>query len=146
MVLASLPFVRFVQMMAGQTQPMFRDRQVRGFLITIVVLVLVVTIYRVVANDDHLEHALREGLFNVTSIITGTGYASVDYQLWGGFPVILFFFIGLIGDAPDRRVVRSRSSAIRFCWARSRSKCGASTHPAASSRCATTAGRLTRLF
>ncbi|MCB2120126.1 MAG: TrkH family potassium uptake protein [Rhodobacteraceae bacterium] len=97
MVLASLPFVRFVQMMAGQTQPMFRDRQVRGFLITIVVLVLVVTIYRVVANDDHLEHALREGLFNVTSIITGTGYASVDYQLWGGFPVILFFFIGLIG-------------------------------------------------
>ncbi len=48
-------------------------------------------------NNDHVEHAFREALFNVTSIITGTGYASVDYQLWGGFPVVMFFFIGLIG-------------------------------------------------
>ncbi len=97
MVLASLPFVRFVQMMAGQTRPMLQDRQVRGFLWTIAILVAMVAAYRVLANGDHFEHALREGLFNVTSIITGTGYASVDYQLWGGFPVVLFFFIGLIG-------------------------------------------------
>jgi trk system potassium uptake protein TrkH len=33
----------------------------------------------------------------VTSIISGTGYSSGDYQLWGGVPVVLFFFIGLIG-------------------------------------------------
>jgi trk system potassium uptake protein TrkH len=97
MVLASLPFVRFVQVMAGQTRPMLQDRQVRGFLWTIAILVAMVAAYRVLANGDHFEHALREGLFNVTSIITGTGYASVDYQLWGGFPVVLFFFIGLIG-------------------------------------------------
>lgn len=97
MVLASLPFVRFVQVIAGQTRPMLQDRQVRGFLWTIAFLVAMVAAYRVFANGDHFEHALREGLFNVTSIITGTGYASVDYQLWGGFPVVLFFFIGLIG-------------------------------------------------
>ena len=36
-------------------------------------------------------------MFNVTSIISGTGYASVDYQLWGAFPVVIFFFLGLIG-------------------------------------------------
>ena len=29
--------------------------------------------------------------------VTGTGYASEDYMLWGAFPVTLFFFIGLIG-------------------------------------------------
>ena len=33
----------------------------------------------------------------MTSILSGTGYASVDYQLWGAFPVVLFFMIGLIG-------------------------------------------------
>lgn len=97
MVLASLPFVRYVQIMAGSARPLWRDVQVRGFLWTIAVLVLLVTVYRVVANNDTLEHAFREGLFNVTSIITGTGYASVDYQLWGAFPAVLFFFIGLIG-------------------------------------------------
>ncbi|MCE8455676.1 potassium transporter TrkG, partial [Rhodovulum sulfidophilum] len=36
-------------------------------------------------------------LFNVTSIISGTVFSSTDYQLWGALPVILFFFIGLIG-------------------------------------------------
>jgi len=45
----------------------------------------------------HPEQALREALFNITSIMTGTGYASVDYMLWGPFLVVLFFFIGLIG-------------------------------------------------
>lgn len=97
MVLASLPFVRYVQMLAGTVGPLLRDAQVRAFLWTIAVLVAVIAAYRVIVNDDDLEHALREALFNVTSVITGTGFASVDYQLWGPFPVVLFFFIGLIG-------------------------------------------------
>jgi trk system potassium uptake protein TrkH len=50
-----------------------------------------------VANVDHFEHGFREGVFNVTSIMSGTGYASVDYQLWGTFPIVAFFFLGLIG-------------------------------------------------
>lgn len=97
MVLASLPFVRYVQIMTGSVRPLWRDSQVRAFLGTIAVLVAVVVLFRVTINGDHAEHALREALFNVTSIITGTGFASVDYQLWGGFPMMLFFFIGLIG-------------------------------------------------
>lgn len=97
MVLASLPFVRYVQLLAGSHQPLFRDSQVRGFLKVIAVLVVVIACYRILVNDDHFEHSLREGLFNVTSIITGTGYASVDYQLWGPLPVAIFFFIGLVG-------------------------------------------------
>lgn len=97
MVMASLPFVRYVQMVAGSSRPLLRDSQVRAFLAIIGILVAVITTYRIVANDDHAEHAFREAVFNVTSIITGTGYASVDYQLWGPFPVVLFFFIGLIG-------------------------------------------------
>lgn len=97
MVLASLPFVRYVQLMAGSAQPILRDAQVRAFLWTILVLVGAITAFRIIANDDHAEHAFREALFNVTSVMTGTGYASVDYQLWGAFPVVLFFFLGLIG-------------------------------------------------
>lgn len=97
MLLASLPFVRYVQLMAGSARPLWRDSQIRAFLGTVALLVLVLALYRVGANGDHAEHALRESVFNVTSIITGTGYASVDYQLWGGFPVAVFFFIGLIG-------------------------------------------------
>lgn len=97
MVLASLPFVRFVQLLAGSSQPLLKDTQIRTFLVLVVLLVLVVTLYRLVANNDNFTHSLREATFNITSIITGTGYASVDYQLWGTFPIVLFFFVGLIG-------------------------------------------------
>lgn len=97
MILASLPFVRYIQILSGTARPMLVDPQVRGYLATIFTVTIVMTVYRLVANGDHLEHGFREGLFNVTSIISGTGYASVDYQLWGPFPVVVFFFLGLIG-------------------------------------------------
>ena len=97
MVLASLPFVRYVQILAGSTKPLVQDSQVRVFLVIIAVLIVTITLYRLLVNGDDPFHALREATFNVTSIITGTGFASVDYQLWGPFPIALFLFIGLIG-------------------------------------------------
>lgn len=97
MILASLPFVRYVQLISGTAKPLFRDTQVQDYLKIILVLVVVITIYRMQVNGDHLEHSVREALFNVTSIISGTGYSSVDYQLWGSFPIALFFLVGLIG-------------------------------------------------
>jgi len=97
MLLASLPFVRYIQLLAGQARPLWRDSQIRVYLAIIAVIVLGMATFRTTVNGDLVEPAFREGLFNVTSIISGTGYASTDYQLWGTFPVVAFFFIGLIG-------------------------------------------------
>ena len=97
MILASLPFVRYIQLVAGTARPILVDSQIRAYVATILVLTIALTLYRVAVNGDNWEHGFREGVFNVTSIISGTGYASVDYQLWGPVPVVLFFFIGLIG-------------------------------------------------
>ncbi|AVW91663.1 TrkH family potassium uptake protein [Celeribacter baekdonensis] len=97
MILASLPFVRYVQLIAGSAKPFWRDTQIHAYLAVIFGLTLCFAVYRLIVNEDHFEHSFREGIFNVTSIISGTGYASVDYQLWGAFPAVAFFFIGLIG-------------------------------------------------
>jgi len=97
MILASLPFVRYVQLVAGTAKPLLFDAQVRGFLKLVVSLVLIMTLWRMTMNEASAEHAFRTTLFNVVSIVSGTGYASADYQLWGPFPVMFFFLIGLIG-------------------------------------------------
>lgn len=97
MIGGALPFVRYVQLVNGSALPMWRDSQVRAFIALLLTCVAVMVAFRLIANGDALEPALREGLFNVTSIMTGTGYASADYQVWGGFPVVFFFFLGLIG-------------------------------------------------
>ncbi|MDV7144176.1 TrkH family potassium uptake protein [Tropicimonas sp. TH_r6] len=97
MILAALPFVRYVQMLAGGWDAPLQDRQVRGFLMTVAVVALVMVTWQVVQSSRDFEPALRKSLFNVTSIVTGTGYASEDYMRWGAFPVTVFFFVGLIG-------------------------------------------------
>lgn len=97
MILAALPFVRYVQLINGNTMALHKDAQIRGFLGTIAVLVLVIFVLLQNSFAYGWEQSFREALFNITSIISGTGYSSVDYMQWGAFAVALFFFIGLIG-------------------------------------------------
>ncbi|MBU2983468.1 TrkH family potassium uptake protein [Lentibacter algarum] len=97
MVLSALPFVRYVQVLNGNLSAPFLDVQVRGFFYTLTVLVLLTSIVLTQIFPHHWEQAFREALFNITSIISGTGYSSVDYMHWGPFLITLFFFTGLVG-------------------------------------------------
>jgi trk system potassium uptake protein TrkH len=97
MILAALPFVRYVQVVNGSLGPLLSDRQVRGFLWVIGTLVSITVVELLYQFPHHPEQALREALFNITSIISGTGYASVDYMQWTPPLILMFFFVGLIG-------------------------------------------------
>lgn len=97
MVLAALPFVRYVQLLAGTAQPLWRDPQIHVFFMIIGFCVMLIASWVWGRDGVISEYAFREALFNVISIISGTGYSSADYMGWGTFPVAMFFFIGLIG-------------------------------------------------
>lgn len=97
MILAALPFVRYVQLLNGSAAPLWRDSQVRWFLTVILGLALTCALILSLRMEAAPERAFREALFNVTSIISGTGYASADYMGWGNLLIAMFFFIGLIG-------------------------------------------------
>ena len=97
MLLAALPFVRYVQLINGSFFAMAKDVQVKSFFIIVVLLSLLTAAIIYTNYTFGAEEAARKALFNITSIISGTGYASADYGLWGGFLVTLFFIIGLIG-------------------------------------------------
>ena len=97
MLLAALPFVRFVQLTAGSAQPLLRDAQIRAFFGTVLLVVLILVVWNMAITGATGELVFRKTLFNTVSLITGTGYASADYMLWGAFPVAMLFFVGLIG-------------------------------------------------
>jgi trk system potassium uptake protein TrkH len=95
MWLAALPFIRFIQLARGNTRGIRSDSQIQAFLAIIFVVSATMVVWLVV-NDHHpLPDAIREALFNVTSAMTGTGYASDPYDTWGTVPVALFFVIPL---------------------------------------------------
>ena len=97
MILAALPFVRYVQLLAGHAHPLFADSQIRVFVLTLASVVTVMTIVLWQTQTVPGEEGFRKALFNVISLTTGTGYANADYMLWGPFAVMVFFFVGLIG-------------------------------------------------
>lgn len=96
-ILAALPFVRYVQLINGNMTALPNDAQVRTFMVMLAGLVVVAALALNSVFPRDAEVAFREALFNITSIISGTGYASADYMQWGSFLVALFFFVGLIG-------------------------------------------------
>jgi trk system potassium uptake protein TrkH len=97
MLLAALPFVRYVQLLNGNRIALFQDSQVRVFMLTVLAFVGISFVALLHIFPHHWETSLREALFNIVSIMSGTGYASVDYMGWGPFLITLFFFVGLIG-------------------------------------------------
>lgn len=97
MLAASLPFVRYVQLIGGSARPLLRDSQIRTFFLTAIVVVLALILWQLLQSNSAPELAIRKALFNGVSILTGTGFSSSNYALWGSFPVAMFFLIGLIG-------------------------------------------------
>jgi trk system potassium uptake protein TrkH len=117
MIAASLPFVRYVQFLGGSARPLFQDTQVRVFFKLLIAIIAVIVFYLMLEGGEFSERMLRETLFNVTSIITGTGYASTDYQTWGDFAVATFFLIGLIGGCAGSTCCSIKVFRYQLLWA-----------------------------
>ncbi|PLW76014.1 potassium transporter TrkH [Cohaesibacter celericrescens] len=97
MILGSLPFILYIQAMRGQWKRLFIDSEIRTFFMLLALFISIATFYAIETNTFTGIEALRHSAFNVVSVMTGTGYASTDYQLWGPFTIAFFFFIMFIG-------------------------------------------------
>ncbi len=99
MIIGSLPFFLFVRELHGQHGVLFRDQQVRMFLAILLIVPALLTLYRWWVSPVPFDpiHNYAATLFNVTSVVTTTGYASEDYSAWGPLAFVLFFFLMFVG-------------------------------------------------
>mgnify|MGYP001203000541 CR=1 FL=1 len=97
MIIGSLPFVIYLKLTHGDIKSLFKDDQIKLFLF-IVLFLTVITAFWLFTNfnNDFLE-SLRFAAFNITSILTGTGYTSSNYSNWGSFGLVIMFIIMFIG-------------------------------------------------
>lgn len=99
MLLAGLPFIRYIQLVGGSFSALWRDVQVRAFLRWVGYAIAVVVVYRLMTSEATLWDVLRGTAFNVVTLFTGTGYGSEDVEGWGDFPLIVVILVGFIGAA-----------------------------------------------
>ena len=97
MVVGALPFLLYFKTLQGDWRSLFSDAQVQWFVAVVFLIVVVMTGWLWLNNGFGLALSVRLASFNIVSIITGTGYATSDYSLWGSFAVPVFFFIMFIG-------------------------------------------------
>jgi trk system potassium uptake protein TrkH len=97
MILGSLPFVIFIQFIHGQKMSIFKDDQIKLFLFLLLIIIFVTSIW--LANYLKIDflQSIRLATFNITSILTGTGYTSSNYNNWGGFGLLIILMIMFIG-------------------------------------------------
>lgn len=99
MILGSVPFFLFVRELHGQHGVLFRDQQVRLFLTILLIVPALLTLYRWAVSPVPFDPVSNyvSTLFNVTSVVTTTGYASEDYSAWGPLAFVVFFFLMFVG-------------------------------------------------
>ncbi len=98
MAIGGMPFFLFVRELNGQRGVLWRDQQVRAFVGILLIIPILLTLYRWLMNDNFdLVSGYIATLFNVTSVVTTTGYASEDYSAWGSLAFVVFFFLMFIG-------------------------------------------------
>ncbi len=97
MIAGGIPFVLYLKAVNGNIKPFLQDTQVRWFLSILGISTLLMVIYLTSISNMDFEVAFVKSLFNITSVMTGTGFTSDDYGIWGVFPTSLFFFLMVVG-------------------------------------------------
>ena len=98
MIVGSLPFVVYLKFMHGERSSIIKDDQIKLFILITILLIGLTTLWlqKNSLHEDFL-HSLRLSAFNITSILTGTGYTSTDYNTWGSFGLVIMIIIMFIG-------------------------------------------------
>ena len=96
-ILGSIPFIAYIKYLNGEKKIFYKDSQIRFFLKTIIISVFIIFIFLLLKNINSENFLLREVIFNVVSILTGTGYVTTNYSDWGSFPLIFFLILMFIG-------------------------------------------------
>ena len=97
-VLGSIPFISYLKFIKGNNKIFFKDVQIKGLIYLIVISVLIMFVYLLFINyESSFLEKVRISSFNVISILSGTGYVTDDFGLWGKFSLIFFLFLMFIG-------------------------------------------------
>ena len=97
-ILGSIPFISYLKFSQGNKKIFFQDVQIKGFIYLLIISVVVMLFYLIFINyEGSFFDKIRVSSFNVVSILSGTGYVTDDFGLWGKFSLIFFLFLMFIG-------------------------------------------------
>ena len=131
MFLAGINFSLHYQLLKGRPAAFWKDSECRFYLAMCVILTIVVgvNVYGSVYSD--LFQAFRYAAFQVVSIVTTTGYATADYELWPAMSQIILFLCMFIGASAGSTGGGMKCLRIMLCFKYSYKELFSMIHPRA---------------
>jgi len=97
MLLAGTNFALHYQFLKGNFKALIKDEEFRFYLLIIIFSVVLVMVGLVLFDGHGSLHAFRLASFQVVSIMTTTGFSSVDFEQWtdaGKYFLLVLMFVG----------------------------------------------------
>lgn len=102
MFLAGVNYSLYFYAFRGKVSGLWKSSEFRFYVTITAIAAALITFDIWKSSYDSLLEAFRYALFQVTSIMTTTGYSTADFESWSAFSqillVVLMFFGGMIGS------------------------------------------------
>ena len=129
MIIGSLPFVVYLKMTHGDLKSIFKDEQIKLFILILFLLIIVTTFWLKLKFNENTFYSFRVVIFNITSILTGTGYTSANYNIWGGFGLVIMFIIMFIGGCAGSTTGGIKIFRLQLLFRGAKTQIKKLTHP-----------------
>ena len=97
-ILGSIPFISYLKFVQGNRSVFFKDVQIKGLIYLLTISTIIMFLYLFFINyESSIFDKVRISSFNVISILSGTGYVTDDFGLWGKFSLVFFLLLMFIG-------------------------------------------------
>jgi trk system potassium uptake protein TrkH len=116
MTAGALPFALFIRALRGEPASLWRSSQVRAFLRFLAAVIFLLALWLAATRELSLPEALLHASFNVVSVVTTTGFVSLDYQLWGPLATATFFFLTFVGGCTGSTAGAIKIFRFQLLW------------------------------
>ena len=97
MFLSGTNFTLHYFALKGKVFNYFKDDEFRFYGIFVLLIVTATAIYLIIHNSQTTESAFRDSAFSIISILSSTGFVTVNYEGWAKFFPEIFLILLLIG-------------------------------------------------
>ncbi|MDP2424273.1 MAG: TrkH family potassium uptake protein [Bacteroidales bacterium] len=97
MILAGTNFTLHYLLLLGRFKEALKNEELWLYLSVIGLAVITISSVLVLNEYASFERSFRDSLFQVTSIVTCTGFGTADYMLWPKFSWFLIFLLMFVG-------------------------------------------------
>ena len=97
MFLSGVNFILYCRFILGERKVFFKNTELKFYSMAILIFTAIIAFSLYKKVYPGLEETIRHSLFQVTSIITTTGYITADFDAWPGLAKMLLLLAMFIG-------------------------------------------------